>query len=245
MTHEEKSALAGEYVLGTLSAAERANVERALATDPELASEVRFWQRRLSGLNAAAKPVEPPAGVWAGIERGLGGQPQPSVPPRAVPLGGEIIELKRKVGIWRTATIATAALAAALAAVVLLGPGLGLNPPAARYMAVLDRPPGMEGRPEIFVEVDAATATVTAYSVAATAPSERSLELWYIGAGDAPVSMGVLDAIGARIVMAAADLPAFDPIGATFAITDEPRGGSPTGAPTGEIVFIGELIQTN
>ena len=242
MTHEENSALAGEYVLGTLSAAERANVERALATDPELASEVRFWQRRLSGLNAAAKPVEPPAGVWAGIERGLGSQPQPSVPPRAVPLGGEIIELKRKVGIWRTATIATAALAAALAAVVLLGPGLGLNPPAARYMAVLDQE---DGPPAIFVEVDAATATVTAYSVAATAPSERSLELWYIGAGDAPVSMGVLDAVGARIVMAAAELPGFDPIGATFAISDEPRGGSPTGSPTGAIVFIGELIQTN
>lgn len=239
MTHEEKSALAGEYVLGTLSAAERASVERALATDPELASEVRFWQRRLSGLDNAVKPVEPPPVVWPGIERGLGGQPQPSVPPRAVPLGGEIIELKRKVGIWRTATIVTAALAAALAAVVLLGPGLGPNPPAARYVAVLDQ---ADGPPAIVIEVDGATRTVTAYSIAAAAAPERSFELWYIGAGQPAVSMGVLDEVGARIQMAAADLPDFNPIGATFAITDEPRGGSPTGVATGPIVFIGETI---
>jgi anti-sigma-K factor RskA len=241
MTHEEKTALAGEYVLGTLNATERANVERALSTDAELASEVRFWQHRLAGLNAAAKPVEPPPGIWAGIERGLGNQPQQSVPSRAVPLGGEIIELKRKVGIWRTATIATTALAAALAAVVVLGPGLGLNPPPERYVAVLDQ---ADGPPAIVVDVDAATRTVTAYSVAAAAAPERSYELWYIGEGAPPVSMGVLDEVGARIVMAAADLPAFNPVGATFAVTDEPRGGSPTGVATGEIVFIGEMIRT-
>jgi anti-sigma-K factor RskA len=161
------------------------------------------------------------------------------VPPRAVPLGGEIIELKRKVGIWRTATIATAALAAALAAVVLLGPGLGLNPPAARYVAVLDQ---ADGPPAVIVDVDGATRTVTAYSVAAAAAPERSLELWYIGAGRPAVSMGVLDEVGARIEVAAADLPDFNPIGATFAITDEPRGGSPTGVATGPIMFVGETI---
>ena len=42
--------LAGEYVLGLLSIAERREVERRLSQEPALASEVAFWEERLTGL---------------------------------------------------------------------------------------------------------------------------------------------------------------------------------------------------
>jgi anti-sigma-K factor RskA len=153
---------------------------------------------------------------------------------------GTVVELRRKVGIWRTATIAVTALAAALALTLFLGPQLRGTAAPEQYVAVLD---SAEGPTSIVVEVNADTGVVTAYSVAATAPPDRSLELWYIGDGQAPLALGVLDDVGARIEIATADIRGFNPSGAIFAVTDEPRGGSPTGDPTGPVVLAGGLVR--
>ncbi len=48
MTNEERTALAGEYVLGTLTAAEREAVERALPNGAALQDRVRRWEARLA-----------------------------------------------------------------------------------------------------------------------------------------------------------------------------------------------------
>lgn len=237
MTDEERSALAGEYVLGTLDAAERAEVERALPGDPALAAEIRQWERRLAPL-AVSTPegTSPPPSAWYAIESRL-----PQSAQRADPAGGaEIIEMRRKVGIWRTATIAVTALAAALALTIFLGPTLNDQIAGEQFLAVVDR----EGAaPAILVNVDTGIGIVTAQSLAAEAPPERSLELWYIGEGQQPLSLGVMDEVGARIQVATADIANFNPDGAVFAITDEPRGGSPTGDPTGDVVFQGRLVR--
>lgn len=230
--NEEQRALAGEYVLGTLTPAERAEAERLFRSDGEFAAEVRLWRRRLEPLNAVTTPVAPPPELWSRIEAALGEAGSPGA-------SGVVVELRRKVGIWRTATIAVTALAAVLAVTLFLGPALW-SPAGEQYVAVLD---SAEGPTSIVVDVNTATGLVTAYSVAATAPPGRSLELWYIGEGQAPRSLGVLDDIGARIEVATAEIPDFSPSGAIFAITDEPRGGSPTGDPTGPVVLAGGLVQ--
>jgi len=67
--------------------------------------------------------------------------------------------------------------------------------------------------------------------------SDQSLELWALKKDGPPASLGViaadkLTAINKRT------LPK-DTKG--LAVTLEPLGGSPTGAPTGAIVFVGEL----
>lgn len=235
---EELRALAGEYVLGTLSAAERAEAERLLLANPDFAAEVRLWRRRLDPLNAGIAPVAPPPQLWSRIEASMGGAASAPASASASPTG-VVVELRRKVGIWRTATIAVTALAAALALTLFLGPQLRGTAPE-QYVAVLDSP---EGPTSIVVEVNAATGIVTAYSVAATAPPDRSLELWYIGDGQRPRALGVLDDVGAQIEVAIATIPDFSPSGAIFAVTDEPRGGSPTGDPTGPVVLVGGLVR--
>ena len=48
--------VAAEYVLGVLGAEERREVERRLAQEPALASEVAFWEERLGGLADAVPP---------------------------------------------------------------------------------------------------------------------------------------------------------------------------------------------
>ncbi len=228
---DEQRALAGEYVLGTLSIAERDEAERLLRSSSSFAAEVQMWRRRLDPMNAGLAPVAPPPELRSRIEARMGGTIS------AAP-SGMVVELRRKVGIWRTATIAVTALAAALALTLFLGPQLR-GTSAEQYVAVLDSPEG----PSIVVGVNTTTGVVTAYSVAAIAPSDRSLELWYIGDGQAPLALGVLDEVGARIEVATAGIRGFSPSGAIFAVTDEPRGGSPTGDPTGPVVLAGGLVR--
>mgnify|MGYP000881567588 CR=1 FL=1 len=70
----------------------------------------------------------------------------------------------------------------------------------------------------------------------------RSLELWLIAGNEAPVSLGVLPQDAAsRITLPAALRGKL--VGSVLAISDEPEGGSPTGAPTGAVLATGELTR--
>jgi anti-sigma-K factor RskA len=67
------------------------------------------------------------------------------------------------------------------------------------------------------------------------------LELWLIEGDAAPVSLGVLpEAPQARVPLDRA-LAARIAAGALLAISDEPEGGSPTGAPTGAVLAAGPV----
>ena len=96
-------------------------------------------------------------------------------------------------------------------------------------------------QPALIVRVDLATGTVLVRPVATETPPDKSLELWVIKAGNAPKSMGVLGSDAQKLTIpivansAAPDL--------TFAVTVEPFGGSPTGGPTGAVVYSGKLIR--
>lgn len=75
---------------------------------------------------------------------------------------------------------------------------------------------------------------VTLVATGADAPSDRDLELWLIAGDNAPVSLGLL---GGDLSLADHDVTE----GVTLAVSLEPKGGSPTGAPTGMVVAVGEL----
>jgi anti-sigma-K factor RskA len=66
----------------------------------------------------------------------------------------------------------------------------------------------------------------------------RSQELWVIPAGQDPVSIGVIPEGGTGALPID---PEVVPLlaGGTFAVTDEPEGGSPSGAPTGTLLAAG------
>jgi anti-sigma-K factor RskA len=238
MSPEEKSALAGEYVLRTLSDRERRKVESAMARDPELAAEIRNWEERLSGLATSTPPVEPPPALWSRINSAIDKVDQQR--PRNGPRSAEFVTLRRRVVAWRASAVVAGALAAGLAAVVLAGP-LMTTPPAAgeRYVAIVNRGGDL---PALLVNVDIATGIVAVRSVSAEAPPDRSYELWYIGEGQDPFSLGIVDRIGGELRVSIDDVRNFEPTEAVFAITDEPRGGSPTGAPTGPVVYTGVLL---
>jgi anti-sigma-K factor RskA len=118
-------------------------------------------------------------------------------------------------------------------------------PPAAaqsQYVALLQTD---AASPAFILTVDAATKNFTVRKVGAEPQAGKSYELWIVSDKlQRPRSLGV---IGSNDFTSRAALAAYDPDvvnQATYAVTVEPEGGSPTGAATGPIVFTGKLIET-
>jgi len=230
---EELDNTTAEYVLGTLPANERARFAERLRNDPALRAEVRRLQAHLSPLDDTVRPEMPRQEVWREIERlTIGGS-------AAVPVDGtsaNVIQMRRKLSFWRGATFIAGALAAGLAAVAVVDRlQLPSAPGGGRYVAVVDTG-GRE--PALIAEVDTTTGTIRVRSLAAETPQGRSLELWHIPEGQQPRSLGVLKAgLNAKTVKELAG-----PVSGILAVSVEPEGGSPSGAPTGPVVYTGKLV---
>jgi anti-sigma-K factor RskA len=93
--------------------------------------------------------------------------------------------------------------------------------------------------------VDTATRRFIARRVGAASDPGKSYELWLMSERlPQPRSLGV---IGEREFTAGSALQAYDPdvvSKATYAVTIEPKGGSPTGVATGPIVYTGKLMES-
>jgi anti-sigma-K factor RskA len=216
--------LAGEYVLGVLDREAAREVEAALATNAALRRAIAHWEDRFHGLSALATPADPPAGTWDKIVARL--RPAPSPP---APTG-----LWNSLGLWRWSTAAAGAIAAALALYIALAP-----PPIAgpRFVAILRAP--QEEQPAWVATAGGNGLLIHAVARGA-APSDRAFELWAIAPGATrPQSLGVIPPDG-RLELGV--LPAALRDGGTLAISIEPVGGSPTGQPTGPVVFTGTLV---
>jgi anti-sigma-K factor RskA len=114
--------------------------------------------------------------------------------------------------------------------------------PSAQYVALLQ---GSAGAPAFILTVDAATKNFTVRKVGADAERGKSFELWLISDKlPQPRSLGVIGGsdFTARPVLAAYDAGTIN--GATYAVTVEQAGGSPTGQPTSAPVYTGKLIET-
>jgi anti-sigma-K factor RskA len=224
---------AGEYVLGTLSSEERAAFEQALVDDPGLRAAVKAWEARLEPLTNEMSSVEPDPRTWDAIRARLAERPNAAMRTIADP---RIVNLERGLRRWRLAAAGATALAASLALYVAVSaPWRAAGP---QYVAVVNR--GGEV-PALVVRVDTGAGIVQVRSLAAETPPDRSLELWYIGAGATPHSLGVIADPSARFAVPAALRNGSD--GGSLAVSVEPKGGSPSGAPTGPVVYSGRLIR--
>lgn len=226
--NEELEGLAAEYVLGSLDADERRAVEARLAADPAFRAAVAAWEKRLQPLADALPPAAPPAHVRDRVMAAIG------TVPAAPSVSDNVVALHRSIRRWRIATAAAGLVAAVLAGVVLLDV---TAPRQTEFVAVLTA----EGANPAFVAtVDVAKGSMTLRQVAgATAPADKSYELWAIVPNTPPRSLGLVEQ--ASLSRALSETPSQD---LTFAITLEQKGGSPTGAPQGPVVFKGSLVPT-
>jgi len=219
---ELRERLAAEYALGTLRGRARERLRRWMRDDAELAREVAAWEARLAPLAQAVAPVEPPARVWNALQTRLD--------------GGR----KMSFSVWKALGLMASGAAAALVAVALLLPLLRDTTPAA-YVAVLS-----DARTNRAVLVATAGQADKVLRVNTLDPaiqvSGRSLELWALPRDGKPKSLGLVGA--GRAVLRLADT-AERSLGnvPALAISLEPQGGSPTGQPTGPVLYSGPCVK--
>jgi anti-sigma-K factor RskA len=185
-----------------------------------------------------------------------------AVPPAAevkIERSATVIQLSRRVSHWRRMTVAVAALAAALALYIALAqfaPGLvPFGPPgsqqvaqsqpaqlSARLVAVLQQEPTA---PAFLLTVDPQSRTMIVRRVSATPEPGRSYQLWLIAKQfPAPRSLGLVgaDEYTQRDIPGNFDMETLR--SARYAVSLEPAGGSPSGVPTGPVLFTGNIVQS-
>jgi len=227
MTYDDPQlldALAREYVIGTLHGLARRRFARVLSASLVARRAVATWERQLAPLARAVRPVQPPPAAWARIEAAIGRRKAPAAFGRG----------------W-------AALAASFALVAIVFGSLYFTQRAAveqpSYVAVVtDQTTGPVWLLQGF-EV-ARTLRVTTVTPR-PAPAASSYELWMLpGGGAQPVSLGLLPAAGnATLGLSAAQLAVLGNT-PTLAVSVEPAGGSPTGLPTGPVIYTAPLLRT-
>lgn len=244
--------LAAEYVLGTLRGPARRRFQALLAGHPALRAAVRGWEARLLPLGVSIPPVEPPPHVWSAIEQRAFPADRPATaPPR----------WWQRLGLWQGLS------AAGLAAVVLLLSArsplapeppapLAEAPPPPRLAELPAAPPPASPPLLLVLDPQAAPAgrrlPVLRFAAALSADGralvlrpltearlapDRALELWAVPAAGAPRSLGLVSVDDGTTVLQALQVEGTS----ALAISLEPAGGSPTGAPTGPVLAVGAL----
>lgn len=220
--------LAGEYVLGTLPAEERAQVQARLPFEPALRRAVDQWEQRLHPLTALAKPHTPSRQLWARIERSLLANRQ--TPPAATPWWNLL-------GLWRGLSLV--GLSASLVLAVLLATQ---TVPSATptYLVVLVAP--QSNAPGWVVQASNPNEIQLIPLGVAEVPSDKALEFWTKGDGwQGPVSLGLVKP-GQTLHVPLDKLPPLQD-NQLFELTLEQKTGSPIGKPTGPIQFIGRAVK--
>ncbi len=208
LPEEDDEALAAEYVLGAQDLADRMAVEARIKADPVFAARVAGWEQQLSPLNDGYAEAPAPD-LLPKIEARL--FPKPTAPLRSGARGG--------LARW----LAGMAFAASLALVALAT----LTPPQPALLATL-----ATADARLSYEVRSFGDTLRVTRVSGVAAVEGQVhELWVIAPGAAPVSLGLLESAPLSVRYPA------PPAGWTLAVSVEPAGGSPTGAPTGPVIL--------
>jgi anti-sigma-K factor RskA len=241
---ELQERLAAEFALGTLRGAARRRFQAWMREDASLSRAVAEWESRLFPLGLGIPESRPPARLWSAIadrvfpEKGRG---------RA--------DLWNNVALWRSIGLAASGAAAALlVAVGVISPPAPQPAPApvvvrvpanevpAAYFALLSDPKTQ--KPVLLVSAARSSDQLYVKTLdAAIHVSGQSLELWALPKNRAPKSLGLVERtdrttlkLAASADQALGDVPA-------LAVSLEPSGGSPTGAPTGPVLFSGPCLR--
>lgn len=205
--------LAAEYALGTLRGGARLQFQRRLADEPDLAARVAYWQEMFSTLDSHLAPIHPPEAVWKKIALDL-------------PLKAPLRNTRPYLG-WM--------VAAGLAAVTVVSWLSTRAPELAPLMVLNDG----QQHGQWVVSADSRRQQLSITPLRPTnVAAQNSLQLWLIPPGQAPVSLGLVDnRAPTQVSLKNASIVA----DAVIAISLEPQGGSPTGQPTGPVLYSGKI----
>ena len=226
---ERLDRLAAEFALGTSTSRVRRRLSAIATRDRVVADALTEWERRLAVLADAVPPVTPPPRVWARVAARLGLDVRSAAPEPPARWWG-------RVGVWRALTAIGFVATLALGVLQLARPPV---PAAASIVVVLA---GSDAKPALIASAlrNERFLTVKAVGSAAPAPG-RVFELWALPQGGTPKSLGVIPP--GAIVQVPLAAPADESLTniPALAVSLEPPGGSPTGAPTGPVLYSGSI----
>lgn len=232
-TPDDLHQLAGEYVLGTLSAERRRKVEEELAGNAELQSAVRYWEERFMPLTNMVEPVEPSSQLWPRIERSIGSATAAAL---TSVRDSRFVRWWNSLSLWRSLAGAGFA-AAAIMAFIVANQQMQLAP---QFMVVLAAPQNMA--PGWIMQADTSQSLRLIPLHTTEVPQQKSLQLWTKGDGwKGPVSLGLVSP-GQAVRVPLEKLPPLES-NQLFEITLEPYNGSPIDRPTGPILYIGRAVK--
>lgn len=225
----EQSEMAAELALGVLEGQGRAEALRLSLTNPAFAAMVAQWQGQLDPL-AEGFEEAPPPDIWRAIEARLDGEPQ--------------TDTIHKLRLWQTLAAASAALAAGLAAIMVLGPATireASNPaaPTAPALVVIAQLTGTDGA-LLAANIDPQGQYL---DIRAIALPDTSLtpELWVIPDDGVPRSLGLIARSGTTQVRLPDNLRPLVTDGAVLAISLELAEGAPHAAPSSTPIATGKI----
>jgi anti-sigma-K factor RskA len=227
---DDMHALAGEYVLGLCDAAENARIERAMTRDPVLARAIAEWREKLSSLDAVSDRVEPSRDLWERIRAEITRPAQRAVKEDS---SGLFSGFAQSLGFWRAS-----ALAGAFASLVLalgLGAVLTRSGPQPVVVAILE---AADSTPGAIVEAFADGSVTLRPLTDIQVPEGKILQVWTLwDRAVGPVPLGLMQsAQEVKLRRGGQPVPQAQQL---YEITLEPAGGSPTGRPTGPILYKG------
>lgn len=213
---------AAELALELLEGEERANALRRVLAEPDFAAEVAKWNSRFGDLFETWPEAEPSHHAEARLMQAIQAR--------------EIAPVRFKPRFWQAwSAVATAAAAVLLLMVVARAPETKVAPAQPALAAALVPVSGAASMAAVYYP---ASGRLT---MPASWPSEpgRSAQLWMIGDGKRPHSLGLL-AQGSRTELTLPTALRSRMVnGVVLAISIEPLGGSTTGLPTGPVVAKG------
>ncbi|TCK08234.1 anti-sigma factor [Marinobacterium mangrovicola] len=232
--HDDLDMLAAEFVLGTLEPEARADVKRRREREPELDQLIQAWENRLAPLGNEIDEIKPGPNLFSRIEQRLDElESTQHWPGETAAAEAQFAALKLRLRRWQWSTALASAASVLLCILLLNKPTPELAPQS--FVAVFQHD---DQQPAFMLSVDLQSRSLSITPVTAEAIPGRSYQLWIKAdpLGPKPRSVGVLNA---RMEIDGTSLEQYDPAllkQATFGISLEPEGGSPTGQPTGPAI---------
>lgn len=222
LNDETREQLAAQYVLGTLHGGARRSLEKQMMRDWNMRERVWEWEARLAPLLLLPPPQPVSAKCLAAIELRLFGTP---------------VKNNRA---WRSPLWGGFMAATALLVAVLIWPPTSARFDAS-YAALAINQQSVDwsfSSNQNFTEILARSINVT------FADADKDYELWVLPKQGNPISLGVIrpGKDGARLTLSTAQSIAL--AGShLLAVSLEPRDGSPTGQPTGPVLYTATFVQ--
>jgi anti-sigma-K factor RskA len=223
--------LAAEYVLGTLRGRARDRFAALLRFDYDLRRTVAAWEAQLTPLAAAAGEIAPPDRVWQAISKRIAGT-------------------ARGAGWWASLAFWRGLAIASTSLVLILATFAGVAPRPEPPMAMVAVMNDDKGQPALVVSWPPMAAMrdphirVKVVQEHPVMEPGTSWEMWMLPGGKAaPVSLGFITTDRDQVMKVNAALAGKMGNAWGIAMSVEPARGSPTGAPTGPVIFKGQCIK--